>query len=88
MTKPCRAGSSVGVSVARGVEQCCVQVAALHAQAVDPRVCVEPFVEGGREFTAIVLEGRDGPVTLVPSEVRPVLPPTSAVFTPTERELG
>ena len=70
VTKPCRAGSSVGVSVARGVTQCCEQAAALIAQQVDSRVCVEAFVEHGREFTAIVLQGSDGPVTLVPTEVR------------------
>jgi formate-dependent phosphoribosylglycinamide formyltransferase (GAR transformylase) len=56
--------------VARGVRQCCEQAAALITQAVDSRVCVEAFVEHGREFTAIVLQGRNGPVTLVPTEVR------------------
>lgn len=44
-------------------------------QGVDTRVVVEVFAEGGKEFTAIVLETRTGsasrPVTLLPTEVVP-----------------
>lgn len=42
-------------------------------QGVDERVVVELFAEGGKEFTAIVLDSRIGstsqPITLLPTEV-------------------
>jgi hypothetical protein len=43
-------------------------------QGVDTRVVIEMFAEGGREFTAIVLDVGTGnvsrPVTLLPTEVK------------------
>ncbi|KAG6557536.1 hypothetical protein Mapa_000810 [Marchantia paleacea] len=74
VVKPARAGSSVGVSVAFGVEQAIEKAEQLLAEGVDERVVVELFAEGGKEFTAIVLDSRIGstshPITLLPTEVK------------------
>lgn len=69
VVKPARAGSSIGVAVALGVEEAIAKAALLIEQGVDTRVVVERFAEGGREFTAIVLDSEHGPVTLLPTEV-------------------
>eukprot|EP00899_Mesostigma_viride_P028420 jgi/Mesvir1/8763/Mv02681-RA.1 len=68
VVKPCRAGSSIGVNVAFGWLEAAACAESLIAEGIDTRVMVEVFAEGGVEFTAIVLE-RDGPVTLIPTEV-------------------
>jgi D-alanine-D-alanine ligase len=66
--KPCRAGSSVGITKVREPEELddAIEVARSH----DPRVIVEAMVEG-REIECGVLEGRDGgpPEASVPAEV-------------------
>jgi len=45
----------------------------LELQGIDQRIIIEIFIEGGREFTAIVLDLGSGPdcspVTLIPTEV-------------------
>mmetsp|Transcript_9928 Transcript_9928/g.36304 ORF Transcript_9928/g.36304 Transcript_9928/m.36304 type:complete len:1061 (+) Transcript_9928:97-3279(+) len=75
VVKPARAGSSVGVSVVRGVGDVVEAASELMAQGVDDRVVVEPFVDGSNEFTVIVLASKrtqaDGTssVALLPSEV-------------------
>lgn len=72
VVKPARAGSSIGVSVAFGVEEASRRAQALIDEGIDSRVVIELFAEGGREFTAIVLDGREGsmsPITLLPTEV-------------------
>jgi D-alanine-D-alanine ligase len=66
--KPCRAGSSVGITKVRepGELDDAIEVARSH----DPRVIVEAMVEG-REIECGVLEGRDGgpPEASVPAEI-------------------
>ena len=68
--KPARAGSSIGVSVVTSAAEALQAAQRLHA-SVDSRCIIEPFVEGGAEFTVIVLEpvGGGAPVALVPTEV-------------------
>jgi len=71
VVKPARAGSSIGVSVVTSAAGAFEAAQKLHA-SVDTRCIVEPFVEGGAEFTVIVLEpvgGSGTPVALVPTEV-------------------
>jgi D-alanine-D-alanine ligase len=66
--KPCRAGSSVGISKVRSLDELdgAIEVAAGH----DPRVIVEAGIVG-REIEYGVLEGRDGglPDVSVPGEI-------------------
>ncbi|CAK9194407.1 unnamed protein product [Sphagnum jensenii] len=73
VVKPARGGSSMGVSVANGMESAVRKAQALITEGVDTRVVIEMFAEGGREFTAIVLDVGTGnvsrPVTLLPTEV-------------------
>eukprot|EP00249_Psilotum_nudum_P012294 c23702_g1_i1 orf=265-3186(+) len=73
VVKPACAGSSVGVSVAHGVEETAQRAESLVAEGLDDRVVIEDFVENGKEFTAIVLDvglGNDScPVVLLPTEV-------------------
>ena len=66
--KPCRAGSSVGISKVTGPEGLDTAVEA--ARGHDPRVIVEAAVDG-REIECGVLEGMDGaePEASVPAEV-------------------
>ena len=69
VVKPARAGSSVGVSVVLGVDECVMHVKHLIQEGIDSRVMIEAYAVGGREFTTIVLQGPEGPVALIPSEV-------------------
>ncbi|KAL4189833.1 hypothetical protein AMTRI_Chr08g209020 [Amborella trichopoda] len=73
VVKPARAGSSIGVSVAYGVDDTLAKANALISEGVDDKVLVEVFIDGGTEFTAIVLDVGPGsdcnPVTLLPTEV-------------------
>lgn len=69
VVKPARAGSSIGVSVALGLEEAIASASLLIEQEVDDRAVVERFADGGREFTAIVLDCQHGPVALLPTEV-------------------
>eukprot|EP00850_Spirogloea_muscicola_P023304 SM000345S12845 [mRNA] locus=s345:21219:28308:- [translate_table: standard] len=73
VVKPARAGSSMGVSVAIGIQETIASAKSLIEQGIDHRVVVEAFAEGGKEFTAIVLDAGLGdrcqPVTLLPTEV-------------------
>eukprot|EP00850_Spirogloea_muscicola_P020693 SM000223S07321 [mRNA] locus=s223:149769:156929:- [translate_table: standard] len=73
VVKPARAGSSLGVSVAIGIQETIASAKSLIEEGIDHRVVVEAFAEGGKEFTAIVLDAGLGdrcqPVTLLPTEV-------------------
>ena len=72
IVKPCRGGSSLGVSAARGVvEAVDVSFASLRD---DPRarVLVERHAGGAAEFTVVVVETARGPVALAPTEVEVV----------------
>jgi D-alanine-D-alanine ligase len=53
--KPCRAGSSMGISKVHGPEE--LEDAVLEAQRHDPKVLVEQAAEGGREVECGVLQG-------------------------------
>ena len=73
VVKPCRAGSSVGVRVCRGVREAAAHATGLRDSGVDDRSVLEMFADGGREFTVIALGGC-GPsggdaVALLPTEV-------------------
>ncbi|KAH9310199.1 hypothetical protein KI387_038110, partial [Taxus chinensis] len=73
VVKPACAGSSIGVNVAFGVDDALRKANKLITEGVDVRIVIEIFLEGGKEFTAIVLDlgrGSDSsPVTLLPTEV-------------------
>ncbi|CAK7336658.1 unnamed protein product [Dovyalis caffra] len=79
VVKPARAGSSIGVTVAYGVSDSLrkandlILEEGVKAQGIDDKVIVEIFLEGGSEFTAIVLDVGSGfdchPVVLLPTEV-------------------
>ncbi|KAH9736820.1 d-alanine-d-alanine ligase family [Citrus sinensis] len=73
VVKPTRAGSSIGVTVAYGVIDSLKKAKGIILEGIDDRVVVELFLEGGSEFTAIVLDVGSGfdchPVVLLPTEV-------------------
>ncbi|XP_012829658.1 PREDICTED: uncharacterized protein LOC105950836, partial [Erythranthe guttata] len=73
VVKPTRAGSSIGVTVAYGVTDSLTKANAIISEGIDDKVIVEIFLEGGREFTTIVLDVGSGfdcqPVALLPTEV-------------------
>ncbi|KAK4377605.1 hypothetical protein RND71_003901 [Anisodus tanguticus] len=73
VVKPTRAGSSIGVSVAYGVTDSLIKANRIISEGIDDKVLIEIFLEGGSEFTAIVLDVGSGfdcqPVVLLPTEV-------------------
>ncbi|KAJ9548919.1 hypothetical protein OSB04_021462 [Centaurea solstitialis] len=73
VVKPTRAGSSIGVTVAYGVTDSLKKVREIISEGIDDKVIVEIFLEGGREFTAIVLDVGSNfdcqPVVFLPTEV-------------------
>ncbi|KAG4992889.1 hypothetical protein JHK87_026346 [Glycine soja] len=73
VVKPTRGGSSIGVGVAYGVNDSLVKANEIMSEGIDKKVLIEIFLEGGNEFTAIVLDvGSDldsFPVVLLPTEV-------------------
>ncbi|KZV17159.1 hypothetical protein F511_29466 [Dorcoceras hygrometricum] len=73
VVKPTRAGSSIGVTVAYGVSDSLQKANAIISDGIDDKVIVEIFLEGGCEFTTIVLDMGPGldsrPVALLPTEV-------------------
>ncbi|KFK34088.1 hypothetical protein AALP_AA5G100700 [Arabis alpina] len=74
VVKPARAGSSIGVKVAFGVDDSIKKAIELILEGIDDRVVIEVFIENAYEFTAIVLDVGSGsdchPVVLLPSEVQ------------------
>ncbi|KAK6946416.1 D-alanine--D-alanine ligase, C-terminal [Dillenia turbinata] len=73
VVKPARAGSSIGVTVAYGVLDAPKTANDIITEGIDDKVLVEIFLEGGREFTAIILDVGSGlkcrPAALLPTEV-------------------
>ncbi|XP_057435324.1 uncharacterized protein LOC130728018 isoform X2 [Lotus japonicus] len=73
VVKPTRGGSSIGVGVAYGVNDSLVKANEIMTEGIDNKVLIEIFLEGGSEFTAIVLDVGSGsdccPVVLLPTEV-------------------
>ncbi|KAK7395025.1 hypothetical protein VNO78_15566 [Psophocarpus tetragonolobus] len=73
VVKPTRGGSSIGVRVAYGVNDALVKANEIMYEGIDNKVLIEIFLEGGSEFTAIVLDVGSGsdrfPVVLLPTEV-------------------
>ncbi|KAG0478705.1 hypothetical protein HPP92_013424 [Vanilla planifolia] len=73
VAKPTRAGSSIGVVVAYGVDDSLVKAQNIISEGIDDKVLIEIFLEGGSEFTAIVIDvGFDShcePIALLPTEV-------------------
>ncbi|PIA59607.1 hypothetical protein AQUCO_00400472v1 [Aquilegia coerulea] len=73
VVKPARAGSSIGVTVAYGVDDAIKKANNIISEGIDDKVVIEIFLEGGSEFTAIVLDIGSGfdfhPVVLLPTEV-------------------
>lgn len=73
IVKPARAGSSIGVCIAHGVDDSINRALELISEGVDDRILIEYFLGGGSEFTAIVLDAGLGndcqPIVLLPTEV-------------------
>ncbi|KAG0477025.1 hypothetical protein HPP92_013866 [Vanilla planifolia] len=73
VVKPTRAGSSIGVVVAYGIDDSLVKAQNIISEGIDDKVLIEIFLEGGSEFTAIVIDvGFDShcePIALLPTEV-------------------
>jgi len=67
--KPCRGGSSIGISKVHDVSE--LDAAVDLAREHDPKVLVEVAAEGGREVECGVIEGFDGepPEASVPAEI-------------------
>ncbi|CAN0927902.1 D-alanine--D-alanine ligase [Linum grandiflorum] len=84
VVKPVRAGSSIGVSVAYGVANALKNAKDVILEGIDDKVIVEIFLEGGSEFTAIILDVGSGsdcqPVVLIPSEVELHFSEKDAIF--------
>ncbi|URE41482.1 D-ala D-ala ligase N-terminus [Musa troglodytarum] len=79
VVKPTLAGSSIGVTVAYGVDDAIEKAINIIREGIDDNVLVEVFLEGGSEFTAIIIDvGIDNdakPVVLLPTEVAYHTPP-------------
>ncbi|MQM10634.1 hypothetical protein Taro_043532 [Colocasia esculenta] len=56
VVKPARSGSSIGVTVAYGAEDAIRKASNIISEGIDDKVLIEFFLEGGSEFTAIVLD--------------------------------
>ncbi|KAG6487429.1 hypothetical protein ZIOFF_056015 [Zingiber officinale] len=73
VVKPTLAGSSIGVVVAYGIDDAIEKAVNIIKEGIDDKVLVEVFLEGGIEFTAIVIDvGMDNdvkPIVLLPTEV-------------------
>uniref|UniRef100_A0A7C8YZN4 D-alanine--D-alanine ligase n=1 Tax=Opuntia streptacantha TaxID=393608 RepID=A0A7C8YZN4_OPUST len=73
VVKPVKGGSSIGVTVAYGVADSLRKANQILSEGIDDKALVEIFLEGGREFTAIVLDvgtaSKSNPVALLPTEV-------------------
>ncbi|GMY21524.1 d-alanine--d-alanine ligase [Fagus crenata] len=72
VVKPARAGSSIGVKIAYGVLDSFTKADEIISEGIDDKVLIEIFLEGGSEFTALVLDVGSGldchPVVLLPTE--------------------
>ncbi|KAF0908581.1 hypothetical protein E2562_026630 [Oryza meyeriana var. granulata] len=73
VVKPTRAGSSIGVVVAYGANEAAEKAEGIISEGIDDKVIIEVFLEGGTEFTAIVVDvgtaNNSEPVVLLPTEV-------------------
>ncbi|XP_050210829.1 uncharacterized protein LOC126661095 [Mercurialis annua] len=73
VVKPAVAGSSIGVTVAYGAADALKKANSIILEGIDDKVLVEVFLEGGSEFTAIIIDVGSGfecqPVVLLPTEV-------------------
>ena len=69
VVKPARGGSSIGVSIARGVVQASDLASKLFTSGTDSRVVVERYAGSGVEFTITVLGTTNEPVPLIPTEI-------------------
>ncbi|XP_052162169.1 uncharacterized protein LOC127779434 isoform X2 [Oryza glaberrima] len=73
VVKPTSAGSSIGVVVAYGVNDAAEKAEGIISEGIDDKVIIEVFLEGGTEFTAIVVDvgtaNNSEPVVLLPTEV-------------------
>ncbi|TVU37113.1 hypothetical protein EJB05_10406, partial [Eragrostis curvula] len=73
VVKPTRAGSSIGVVVAYGANEAAQKAEEIISEGIDDKVIIEVFLEGGCEFTAIVIDAgtanNSEPIVLLPTEV-------------------
>ncbi|EEC82730.1 hypothetical protein OsI_27428 [Oryza sativa Indica Group] len=73
VVKPTSAGSSIGVVVAYGANDAAEKAEGIISEGIDDKVIIEVFLEGGTEFTAIVVDvgtaNNSEPVVLLPTEV-------------------
>ncbi|KAH9615346.1 hypothetical protein KSS87_014327 [Heliosperma pusillum] len=73
VVKPAKGGSSIGVSVGYGLTDSLEKASQIISEGIDDKALIEIFLEGGREFTVIVLDVGTGsncnPVALIPTEI-------------------
>ncbi|XP_002983726.2 uncharacterized protein LOC9643966 [Selaginella moellendorffii] len=73
VVKPAKSGSSIGVTVAHGLDEVIRDAETLLKEGIDDRIVVEVFLQGCTEFTVIILDTGSGeqvqPVALLPTEV-------------------
>ncbi|KAJ3682882.1 hypothetical protein LUZ60_013109 [Juncus effusus] len=73
IVKPTKSGSSIGVRTAFGAEDSIKKALEIISSKIDDNALVEIFLEGGKEFTAIVLHvgpvSDRQPVVLLPTEI-------------------
>uniref|UniRef100_A0A0D9X375 ATP-grasp domain-containing protein n=1 Tax=Leersia perrieri TaxID=77586 RepID=A0A0D9X375_9ORYZ len=73
IVKPTRAGSSIGVVVAYGANEAAEKAEGIISEGIDDKVIIEVFLEGGSEFTAIVVDvgtaNNCEPLVLLPTEI-------------------
>jgi len=71
--KPTRAGSSIGMVVAYGVNDAAQKAEEIISEGIDDKVIIEVFLEGALSFTTIVVDvgtaNNSEPVVLLPKEV-------------------
>ncbi|XP_021307797.1 uncharacterized protein LOC8077518 [Sorghum bicolor] len=73
IVKPTRAGSSIGMVVAYGVNDAAQKAEEIISEGIDDKVIIEVFLEGALSFTTIVVDvgtaNNSEPVVLLPKEV-------------------
>ena len=65
--KPSTGGSSIGVFVVNNIKEALLKMAEIFL--IDDVVLVEPYIDGV-EFTILVIEGKSGPVSMLPTEIQ------------------
>jgi len=69
VVKPAKSGSSIGVSLAQGLEEAAHIASKLLAGGGHEQVVVQPYLNDALEFSVCVIDTPGGPVALPPTEI-------------------